>query len=557
MPRKKKIEQETLSEKQVNDVLNAYDYFMNFSDSYNRSYYSGGADYNTPDTINRRLKDINLTQVDTTVADIEKALKNAKDSEEILSNYAQTLEITNMSFKRLTQYLPNLAAFNLTFDPINVTKESELKSKEFKEDLAKVDEFCNKFDYRTEFATAMRQCFRQGAMFSVLRDEGDKYTLQELPKQFCKITGRFDYGYLYDFDMTWFLNMDGVDIDMYPTIFKRMLNRIQKSHNKPYDPARRLQSRNTGFNYWQQTSPENGFWCFKLDPELATILPYYSGILGNASFQPVVRGLQQDKYFIDASKILVGILGFNKEQKSGQVANSINMTPEMIGKFLGVARKGLNSQIGLAVLPTDDVKAVDFSVSNTNSDVDYASSVVKQSVASSEALFGTEKLNSHQSKLASQIDNNTIEALYPMFANFMEFFINRMTEKYKFKVRFHDENVPDQKAERKALFNDFSKIGFVDMQLAARCNDMNVFEYTRHLQISKNCFDVKGMVIPLNQYLTPPVQTRTGTSTTTKPPENPLTKGSVGRPPKPESDSESTEASWARGSNELKQEFND
>lgn len=233
------------------------------------------------------------------------------------------------------------------------------------------------------------------------------------------------------------------------------------------------------------------------------------------------------------------------------------MTPEMIGKFLGVARKGLNSQIGLAVLPTDDVKAVDFSVSNTNSDVDYASSVVKQSVASSEALFGTEKLNSHQSKLASQIDNNTIEALYPMFANFMEFFINRMTEKYKFKVRFHDENVPDQKAERKALFNDFSKIGFVDMQLAARCNDMNVFEYTRHLQISKNCFDVKGMIIPLNQYLTPPVQTRTGTSTTTKLPENPLTKGSVGRPPKPESDSESTEASWARGSNELKQEFNE
>lgn len=229
MPRKKKVEQETLSEKQVNDVLNAYDYFVNFSDSYNRSYYSGGADYNTPDTINRRLKDINLTQVDTTVADIEKALKNAKDSEEILSNYAQTLEITNMSFKRLTQYLPNLAAFNLTFDPINVTKESELKSKEFKRDLAKVDEFCNKFDYRTEFATALRQIFRQGAVFDVLRDEGDKYTLQELPKQYCKITGRFDYGYLFDFDMSWFLNTDGVDIDMYPTIFKRMLNRIQKT----------------------------------------------------------------------------------------------------------------------------------------------------------------------------------------------------------------------------------------------------------------------------------------------------------------------------------------
>ena len=73
-----------------------------------------------------------------------------------------------------------------------------------------------------EFQKAMRQLMRQGVYYCILRETEDKYTLQELPSKFCNITGRFSSGLLFDFDMNWFIGNYGVDINMYPKIFKKM-----------------------------------------------------------------------------------------------------------------------------------------------------------------------------------------------------------------------------------------------------------------------------------------------------------------------------------------------
>ena len=131
----------------------------------------------------------------------------------------------------------------------------------------------------------------------------------------------------------------GVDINMYPKIFKKMYRDVFNKTDTLYKPAGNVDKRKSTYVYWHQCSPADGFWCFKVSPELATILPYFSPMFPNLSFSTVARDLQQDKYFIEASKLLVGIIGFNKETKSGQVANQINITPDLLGKFLGVARK--------------------------------------------------------------------------------------------------------------------------------------------------------------------------------------------------------------------------
>lgn len=533
---------EQITEQQVNQVLNAMEYF-DFAD-YARNYYNASNLYLTPDIVNQQMKNVGWNQVNLDVEQLEKALKNAKASENILADYAATLEVTDMMFKRLTSYYPNMAAFNLTFDAYATDGNAKFTSKQYKADQKKLEEFLYKFDYKEEFSRVIRQMFRNGVCYVVLRRDGDKYTLQELPKEFCKITGRFSEGYLFDFNMMWFLNNYGVDINMYPRVFKSMLDKVMIRNKNAYDPAKRLNDRKTGFVYWEQTSPVNGFWCFKLEPELATILPYYAGLMPTAIYQPVIRGLQRDKYFIQASKMLVGILGFNKEQKSGQVTNNVNMTPEVLGKFLGVARQGLDKQIKLAALPVDDVKTVDFEVSATNVDMDYSSSVVKQAVASSDVLFGTEKLNSHQSKLASAIDCNVVKKLYPMFENFMSFYVNRLTTDYKFKIKFNDMNVPDQLAERKSVWETETKLGLVDLQLLARCNDMDVFELTRALKISQ-AFGIDKFITPIGQLVSGGTQSATSSNPTGL-------GGKVGRPAKEDSDNENTEASWARGSNDLK-----
>ena len=82
------------------------------------------------------------------------------------------------------------------------------------------------------------------------------------------------------------------------------------------------------------------------------------------------------------------------------------------------------------------LKTVDFTVDNNNIEEDYLSNNAAQSVASYQSLYSTEKLNSHQSKLASAIDMNFVNALYDMFADFVEYFVNSQTKKYKFRIKF-------------------------------------------------------------------------------------------------------------------------
>lgn len=214
----------------------------------------------------------------------------------------------------------------------------------------------------------------------------------------------------------------------------------------------------------------------------------------------------------------------------------MNITPDLLGKFLAVARKGLNEQIGLVALPVDNIETVDFDVDDNNIVTDYIQALSQQGIASADVLMSNNKLNSHQSKLASAIDGNIIRSLYKSFADFIDFFVNSRTKKYKFHVSFHDINVPDDRAERENRFKTNAAMGIVDIQYAARVFDLNPFEFERRLAMSKASNFSNNLIslMSLNN-------------------QSANMQG-VGRPKKSsaETDNDNTEASWARGSNELK-----
>ena len=203
---------------------------------------------------------------------------------------------------------------------------------------------------------------------------------------------------------------------------------------------------------------------------------------------------------------------------------------------MAVARKGLSDQIGLVALPVDNIETVDFDVDENNIVTDYIQALSQQGIASADVLMSNNKLNSHQSKLASAIDGNIIRSLYKSFADFIDFFVNSRTKKYKFHVSFHDINVPDDRAERENRFKTNAAMGIVDVQYAARVFDLNPFEFERRLAMSKSSEFEKNLIslMSLNN-------------------QSANMQG-VGRPKKSsaETDNDNTEASWARGSNELK-----
>ena len=76
--------------------------------------------------------------------------------------------------------------------------------------------------------------------------------------------------------------------------------------------------------------------------------------------------------------------------------------------------------------------------------------------------------------------------MYSQFEKMMMYYINRRTDKYKFKIKLSDTNTIPDRAKRKEDFRDLAMMGIVDMNLYARMTDQNIFEAKRALQLTKS-----------------------------------------------------------------------
>lgn len=210
-----------LTEKEVWDVL-----------KFAEIAYSGGLwpGVFTPDLVNARMKDISLSPQAGTAEKINTALSSPKSSEAELIGYTEWQELNSMLFKRTLGYFSGLMAFDWTYVCTNVKEPSEYSSPAYKKDLFMVQDFFDRFNIKQNFKTVLKQMMRAEAFFGVFREDGERFVMQELPQQYCQITGRYEYGLLFDFNMYWFWQQ-GVSLEMYPSIFTKMYQRTFNNEN--------------------------------------------------------------------------------------------------------------------------------------------------------------------------------------------------------------------------------------------------------------------------------------------------------------------------------------
>jgi hypothetical protein len=474
MPRTKKTVSKTKAKEDTvllseETVFNMLQFASNYYDT-----YAGN-----PLLINNRMKDVTLSPVIATAEGIDKALENPKNSETQLVGYSEFLELTSMLYKRVILYLSGMLSFDLTYTCINTTKESDYKSKAYKDDVARVIGFLDAFDIKKEFKTAIRQMVRNEIFFSVLRDEGDKYSLQELPKDYCVITGRWDYGLLFDFDMNWFMQ-GGVDINMYPPVFKKMYEKAfgKKIDEKKYKPSAPVGERDTAWVKWVQTSPKDNFWGFKFNPEIATKIPFLAPMFPDVAIQPIIRKLQTNSYMASASKLLVGkVPMLDKSVKGASVKDSVAITPDMLGKFLALLKSGLADVVKVGAAPLEDMQGVSFPL-DTPFYQDYLKTTTSSSGVNSRLIYTLDKNNAIESQLSINVDEFLMTYVYPQFSDFLEYHINKLTKKYKFKFTMEGTEFFTNRKERLDTQMTLAAVGIVLPQKIAASIGMlpHIFE---------------------------------------------------------------------------------
>ena len=436
----------------------------------------------TPELTASRFKDVTLQPTAATLDKITTALADPKQNEELLTSYSQWLELNSIMYRRVLLYYSGLLSFDWNYICTNIKDEKEYKSKKYKADLDIVKDFFDRFNVKDSFSTALKEMIRSETFFGVLRDEGEKYVIQELQRTYCKLTGRFDYGLLYSFNMNVFLQ-GGMNIDMFPKVFKRFYrDAFVKGNPIQYNPALPVGSRDSSYVYWVDTDPKDGFVALKLFPEIGTNISFLAAFMPDAVIQSFVRSLQLDVNIAKASKIIAGEVPFLDAK--AKVKDSIAISPDLLGKFMALIKSSLPSMIKVASAPLQNLSAIEFE-GDSNMYDSYLTTASAASGINSRLIYAKDRQNVLETKLSMDIDQNILRPVYQQFANILEYWINQRTKHYKFKFIFEGFNTAIDREERLNTVFKYADTGIVLEQKFASAMGLSPFDFRRMMEESK------------------------------------------------------------------------
>jgi hypothetical protein len=403
----------------------------------------------TPDLVHRRMQDISFQPRSATSTQLDEALANPKDSEDSLRSFVESFEILSMPFKRILSYMSSLLSLDITYSVKNIEHPNEYDKPAFKKDQAKLYEFLDRFDHQGGFRNVIKQLLRNEIYVCSVRQDGKNVVLQELPLDFCKITGRWDYGLLVSFNFYYFLQ-PGIDINLYPRFFKQKYVELfgEGSDITSYNPALSVGSRgNSQYVYWVDLPPDVG-WAFKLDTSLITAIPYFAGLMPDLVNQGVMRALQKDMNMASASKMLLGQVPMLKDTKAN-VKDMIAVDPVTLGKFLSLVKASMSSAIKVASAPLEDMQAISFETDNELYDK-YLRTALASSGMNTALIYSSQvKANVIDSQLSFEADSKIMEqTLYPQFNAFMNYWANKELKKYQYIFEFEGNDFYLSRAQR-------------------------------------------------------------------------------------------------------------
>ena len=477
-PRKKIIESK--SEEMINSEEDV-NLALRFAQALGLNIYPSAFN---PSLVNSRMKDIGLmTTGGVTPEKVTKALDNPKSSERELLAISESFEYTSTPYKRLLNYMADILSWDFTYTCKNIKDISEYKSLEYKKDLNIVKDFFLRFDHKKEFQTILKQLYRQEAYFSVLRDEGELYVMQELDPTYCLITGRWDYGFLFSFNYIYF-QQGGIDINMFPPVFKETYQKIFTNNNaNSYNPSVSVDDR--GSSLWVQyadCSPQSGFWAFKLQNQQATRIPYFSGLFPDFANQNTIRNLQKSSYMSAAIKLLSTEVPLLYKESKATVRDAFALSPDLLGAFMQQIRSAINEAVNVISTPMTNVQGIEYSIEN-----DIASSwnrnTLGEAGVNSNLLYsgGDFRMNVQETLLSTQVDELAVMEVYPWFNKFLEYQINNRTKKYKFKIDLEGSNFYTDRQRRLEMQTTLMSQGVVNPQKLAAATGQSIFQMQAQL----------------------------------------------------------------------------
>lgn len=489
---------EKLSEEELDQVL-----------QFAQGLYNGlnGGYFFTPFSQNQNLLALNNNGQKPTQEKLAKALENAPYDYGALSSYSEFMEIWDAIYAKTLRYFRGLLAYDLSYTCKNIKDPNEYNSKEYKDDVKRVNKFLDNFDYKIEFDKVVQQMLRTETCFIWMRDthedlespidigdeegkirKNEKFALQMMPQKQCMLTGYFNCSQpLYDFNINYFLNAS-VDINLYAPALKRKFKEMYDGKNNFYNPSAQLNYRNGEFANWVQCSPNDGAYAFKFDLSNFRQVPPFIGLLKSCLNNETIEEMQKNKDLISAYFIMAGEIETMKTEKSGQKANQFAITPQVLGQMMNLVTRGLKANNILAsAFPLKEIKGWQFTDSNPSMAEKQYTTASAQGASATTMIYTTTKMSQSELENAIYADYCFMRPLYNQFNQFLNFYINKKTVKYKFEFCLDGLNRPWDRKQRQETLRNYADKGIVlDSTQWASAFGMKPQAFQRSLECAHN-----------------------------------------------------------------------
>jgi len=409
--------------------------------------------YWSPALSNSLMQNLNNNAKMPTPEGVRKALNDYRNNANELQSYVEYTRFFDMLFARTVEAYVNSLSFDLQVTCTNAYTKADFESKDYIEDKRRVNDFLNKFKYKSEFRKVVNQMMLHEAYFVSFRktkwgNQGMKYALQILPQERCLLTGYWEKGLLFDFDMSYFLQA-GTDLDLYDPSMKVAYQRVfNEQGNIDYRPSVPLDQRNGVFAMYTQLSPNDGYFCFKRDASNFNMTPFLAPYLKNALTNDEVQQLQFNKDMAEAYAILAGEIATFDNAKSGTQQDQTIFKPTSLANFMKIAKNGLSSTVKLAALPTENLKWYQFQDYNEDMYTTQMASSAAVGVGASRLIYATDRMSNAEVEASLNELYQTMRPVYAQFNNFLEFYVNKITKKYHFSFNFDGSNYSFERTAR-------------------------------------------------------------------------------------------------------------
>lgn len=413
----------------------------------------------SPFLSNQLLTNLNNNPRLPSAESVKKALNDYKNSGEELQGFVEFASSFDMIFKRTLYSYANALSFDLQVTCKNAYTESDYQSDEYKKDRQTVDNFLTNFDYKKEFYNVLLNVLKRDTYFTWFRktktgNRGKmKFALQIMPQDYCMLTGYFEKGLLWSLNILYYMQ-PGVDLNGFdPSITKTYLRALETIDS--YVPSAPLNDRKGSYAMWADVSPLDGAWAWKFDTSSFANNPFLSPYVANVLRSDEIGELQYNKDLIAASGILAGEIKLFDSAKSGTKANQFAIDPKTLGTFMSLVKKGLQSTIKAVAVPLENIKFFQFEDKNPNSYTNELTTTAGIGTGISRVIYSSDKMSNAELEAALNEVYQTMKPMYAQFNNFLDFYVNQMTSKYKFKFEFVGSNY---QFERDARFDKMMKM---------------------------------------------------------------------------------------------------